>query len=119
MNEDRIIGGLWVVCFFIVVYLLLLLWKAFIKLSYDYPATNQSWRVGDFRHYFDGLPDDMPVILLDVSTDDEDCNYHFTNEEIEINDYYILGSDDALEGIPAGKAVYLHFDNRLNENPIN
>jgi hypothetical protein len=89
-------------------------------LSDDEPEENEHWTVGDFKRKFAKLPEDMPVILLDTSTDDsDDMNYHFTNQEIEVDDYYRFDTEDYLEGKPVGKALFLYFDNKLNEDPIN
>lgn len=120
VTSEHLIGGLWVAIVFLIVYGIRLVWNVFKALTTEEPDDNHCWKVGDFKRMFERLPDNMPVILLDVTTDStDDMNYHFTNQEIAIDDYYINDSEEALEGIPAGKALFLYFDNRLNENPIN
>lgn len=85
----------------------------------DEPDDCKAWTVGDFRRRLKGLPDDMPVILMDISTDDvESCNYVFRNENVDIDDYYIFDSEAYDRGEPSGKALYLYFDNMLNDDPI-
>jgi hypothetical protein len=114
---DHLIGALAVLIFILIRQSVL---TSLNKLHAPETEDNERWKVGDFKRMFADLPDDMPVILLDSTTDNtDDMNYHFTNQEIDVDDYYNNGSEEALEGIPAGKALFLYFDNKLNENPIN
>lgn len=84
------------------------------------PDDLKAWTVGDFKKRLKDLPDDMPVILMDISTDDvESCNYVFRNENVDIDDYYIFESEEYDRGEPSGKALFLYFDNMLNDDPIN
>lgn len=66
------------------------------------------------------LPDDMPVGLLDTTTDDrDDMNYRLSDSSFEIEDYFSTedeGTDDY--GKPRGKMLFILFENKLNENPI-
>jgi hypothetical protein len=60
------------------------------------------------------LPDDMPIGLLDLSTDDyTDGNYSITNENLLIEDY--VKEED---GDVKGKMLFITFENSLNPNPI-
>lgn len=62
------------------------------------------------------LPDNSPVILADNTTDDPmSCFY----SEIEgfVEEYY-EGDIEDPNNKPSGKALFLSFDNKLNENPI-
>lgn len=86
--------------------------------------------VGDFKKWIcqNDVPDDMPIILIDTTTDDtHDMNYFLdVKESLEIGDTYPIDGteEDYAEagvefGEPTGKAVMIFFENRLNENPIN
>lgn len=82
----------------------------------DVPDDVHAWRVGDLKKYLKDLPDDMPVILLDTSTDSvEHANYALFDDDVYIDDYYI---EDAEDDTPAGKAVFICFENMLNDDPI-
>lgn len=119
VTHDHIIGGAIVAVIALFIYLIIL-FKGIVKqLTYEEPEPNQYWRVGDFKMYLQGLPDDMPVILLDTTTDDEgNCNYHFTNQDVAIDDFY-RRDDYYMDMEPKGKGLFLYFENVLNENPIN
>ncbi len=72
--------------------------------------------VGELRTIIKGLPKDMPVGLLDLSTDDAySMSYMLKKEDFEIQDYY---EDAETDNEPMGKALFICFDNKLNENPI-
>ena len=62
------------------------------------------------------LPDDMPIGLLDSTTDDtEDMNYPLSDNDFVIEDYFKYDDDS---GVPLGKMLFIVFENKLNENPI-
>lgn len=78
--------------------------------------------IKDFKNFIEqnNLPDDMPIQLLDVSTDDEtEMNYSIAHRDLDVADWYHeddRGTDDY--GKPRGKMLYIQFVNKLNENPI-
>lgn len=62
------------------------------------------------------LPDDMPVQLLDSTTDDDHaCNYHIDDEDV----FVVEGVKD-LDDPESEKLEFLaiQFENKLNENPV-
>lgn len=60
------------------------------------------------------LPDDMPVLLLDWTTDDPYASsYSIADDNIGVHDYL-----DEEDGEVLGKALWIGFKNKLNENPI-
>ena len=71
-------------------------------------------KIIDLKQLIDDLPDDMPVGLIDLTTDDfNDCNYSVEKENFEIMDW-----SEEEGGEPKGKALFLVFSNKLNPNPI-
>lgn len=66
------------------------------------------------------LPDDMPVGLLDTTTDDtDDMNYSLSDENFQVEDYFSQEDEGTDEyGKPRGKMLFINFENKLNENPI-
>lgn len=65
------------------------------------------------------LPDEMPVILLDETTSDVDyMNYQLADDSFQVDEYYKLDSEDHENGIPAGLALFITFENHLNEDPV-
>jgi hypothetical protein len=69
-------------------------------------------KVKDLKQLINDLPDDMPIVLIDLTTDDfNDCNYPVEKENFEIMDW-------TEKGEPKGKALFLVFENKLNPNPI-
>lgn len=72
--------------------------------------------IGEFKKYIkdNNLKDEMPMGILDTSTDDfDDCNYPVKEDTLVVEDYV-----DAVDREVIGKALYLTFENVLNENPI-
>jgi hypothetical protein len=60
------------------------------------------------------LPDDMPVGLWDITTDDfTDLNYSLTKESFMVEDYV-----EEENGDIKGQMLFICFENKLNENPI-
>lgn len=71
--------------------------------------------IKELKEVIADLPDDMPVGLLDLTTDDfHNCNYGLKKEDLTVGDYVKEEGDEV-----SGKALYLCFENKLNENPIN
>lgn len=65
-------------------------------------------KIKDLKEFIKDLPDDMPVQLVDISTDDIDqSNYVLTKEDISIEDY-VLEPD----GETAGKMLAISFINK-------
>lgn len=70
--------------------------------------------VKDLKEYLKDKPDEMPIGLLDLTTDDfGHCNYPVNKDNLLIEDYV----RDEGEEI-AGKMLFITFENSLNENPI-
>ncbi|MBD8081109.1 hypothetical protein [Chryseobacterium caseinilyticum] len=75
--------------------------------------------VKDFKEILENLPEDMPVGLIDVTTDDtDDMNYPLGKENFTIEDYFRGDQTDDNYGTPLGKMLFITFENKLNENPI-
>jgi hypothetical protein len=71
--------------------------------------------IKELKEFIKDLPDDMPVGLLDMSTDDfTDGNYSLSTDNFMIDDY--VKEEGDME--PLGKALFITFENHLNENPI-
>lgn len=71
--------------------------------------------VKDLKEILEDKPEDMPVGLWDMSTDDfYDGNYPITKEDFLIEDYV-----QEEGGEPKGKMLFITFENKLNENSIN
>jgi len=71
--------------------------------------------LGELKNIINVLPDDMPFALLDISTDEDHmCNYPLEEKDFEVLDY----CEDVEEGNITGKALYLCFKNKMNDNPI-
>lgn len=78
--------------------------------------------IKDLKNFIEknNLPDDMPVGLLDTTTDDtDDMNYSLSDENFQVEDYYSQ-EDEGTDyyGKPRGKMLFINFENKLNENPI-
>ena len=70
--------------------------------------------IGKLKSLIKDLPDEMPVGLVDSSTDDyDDGNYKLSESNLSIEDYVI-----EPEGETKGKMFVISFDNKLNPNPI-
>lgn len=79
------------------------------------------YTIKDLKNFIEAnnLPDDMPVGLLDTTTDDtDDMNYSLSIENFEISDYYSFDDPYKNDGEPLGKMLFIIFENVLNENPI-
>ncbi|MFH6966468.1 hypothetical protein [Flavobacterium sp. FlaQc-28] len=77
-------------------------------------------KIKDLKKIVQDLPDEMPVGLLDLTTDEtENMNYHLSEENFEIEDYY-HEDDESTDnyGVPRGKMLFISFENKLNENSI-
>lgn len=72
--------------------------------------------IGELKAFINdnNLPDEMPVGLLDLSTDDfTHGNYPVTKDTLLIEDY-VKEEDGDVEG----KMLFITFENSLNPNPI-
>ena len=68
----------------------------------------------ELKNIIKDLPDDMPVGLLDETTDGFfDRNYALTDENFQIDE--CVAEED---GEVVGKMLFICFENKLNENPI-
>jgi hypothetical protein len=66
------------------------------------------------KNFIKDLPDDMPVSLVDLSTDDYDQgNYPLTDQSLSVEDFVT-----EPDGETKGKMVVISFDNKLNPDPI-
>ncbi|BFP39525.1 hypothetical protein FGF1_03700 [Flavobacteriaceae bacterium GF1] len=73
-------------------------------------------KVKDLKNYLETLPEDMPIGLLDLTTDDvDDANYPINESTLSIEDYvnFEVDKNEIL-----GKMLFFTFKNKLNENPI-
>lgn len=77
--------------------------------------------IGELKKYIsdNNLPDDMPIGILDLTTDDtNDANYPFNEEVLMVDDYYNIDEFEEADYEPKGKMLFITFENKLNENPI-
>ncbi|MCX8533072.1 hypothetical protein [Chryseobacterium luquanense] len=75
--------------------------------------------IKDLKKIIESLPDDMPVGLLDTTTDDtDDMNYSLSDENFMIEDCYSSAQSDEEYGNPLCKMLFITFENSLNEDPI-
>lgn len=66
------------------------------------------------REIIKDLPDEMVIGLIDDTTDDtDDMNYGISDEDIYVDDCYDIDS-----GEKTGKMLFIHFENKLNEESI-
>lgn len=71
-------------------------------------------KIKELKEIIQDLSDNMPVGLIDFTTDDfYDCNYNLKKEDFFIDDYV---ADEDCEIL--GKMLFIGFENKLNENPI-
>ena len=71
-------------------------------------------KVKELKAFLNDLPDEMPVGLLDMTTDSfEDANYVINEEDLLIEDCVTEEGGEI-----AGKMLFIMFENYLNENPI-
>lgn len=70
--------------------------------------------IKDLKEIIKNLPDEMPVGLFDITTDDvDDCNYPIERENFEVMD--CVNQYEEETGV---KGLFIVFENKLNENPI-
>ncbi|MFO0447628.1 MAG: hypothetical protein ACK52I_02870 [Pseudomonadota bacterium] len=70
--------------------------------------------VGELKKYLADLPDEMPIGILDLSTDDiDDGNYKFTHDSLMVEEG-VDASGDPLEK----DVLFITFHNKLNPKPI-
>jgi Golgi nucleoside diphosphatase len=70
-------------------------------------------RVKELKEIIKDLPDEMPVGLIDATTDDtDDMNYSLSKDNFDVGDCV-----NEYEEI-VGKMLFIYFENHLNENPI-
>ena len=77
-------------------------------------------KIKDLKKIIENLPDEMPVGLLDLTTDEtENMNYPLQESDFDIEDYY-SSDDEGTDnyGVPRGKMLFISFENKLNENSI-
>lgn len=76
--------------------------------------------VKDLKKIIENLPDEMPVQLLDLTTDvTEEMNYSLSETDFEVEDYYHPDDENTDNyGVPRGQMLYISFENKLNENSI-
>lgn len=71
--------------------------------------------IKELKEIIKDLPDDMPVGLIDATTDDfSDMNYPLEKKHFAIDDYVKEEGGDI-----EGQMLFIYFENKLNENPIN
>ncbi len=75
-------------------------------------------KIKDLKKIIQDLPDEMPVGLIDSTTDStEDMNYSLSEEDFQIEDYFD-NEDVEYPYESKGKMLFIMFENKLNENPI-
>lgn len=73
-------------------------------------------KIAELKKIIENLPDDMPVGLWDLSTDSfVDGNYKLSPQDCVVEDYIKEEDDTEI----AGQMLFITFENKLNENPIN
>gem|GEM_PF-3129597 len=73
-----------------------------------------SMNIGELKNFIKELPDEMPVGLVDLTTDDyDDGNYKIENSSLSIEDFVT-----EPEGETKGKMLIISFENKLNPSPI-
>jgi len=71
-------------------------------------------KVKDLKAILETLPDDMPVALLDISTDSNtNVTYPITRGSIITKEFFLHPG-----GPVVGEALFMAFKNRLNPNPV-
>ena len=70
--------------------------------------------VKKLKKFIENLPDEMPVGLMDTTTDD------FTDMNYPVREHNLMVEDCVKEegGEVVGKMLFITFENCLNENPI-
>lgn len=79
------------------------------------------YTVKDLKEFLErnDIPDDMPIGILDTSTDDEDCmTYPLSDDSLMVEDSLDNDIDSETYGEVEGKVLFICFDNKLNENPV-
>ena len=70
--------------------------------------------IKELKEKIKDLPDEMLIGLIDDTTDDtDDMNYGILDYDVEVDNAY-----DIESGEENGKMVFIHFQNKLNENSI-
>lgn len=70
--------------------------------------------IKSLKNLIKDLPDEMPVGVVDTSTDDyDDGNYKITESNFSIEDFVT-----EPEGETKGKMLVISFHNKLNPQPI-
>ncbi|MFN8834456.1 MAG: hypothetical protein ACK50Z_04330 [Betaproteobacteria bacterium] len=70
--------------------------------------------IGELKNFIKDLPDEMPVGLVDLTTDDyDDGNYKIESSSLSIEDFVT-----EPEGETKGKMLIISFKNKLNPAPI-
>lgn len=71
--------------------------------------------VKQLKKYLSNLPEDMNIGLIDSTTDDfHDRNYSIPEDNLIVDE---CCEDEGSD--PCGTMLFIYFDNKLNENPIN
>jgi len=71
--------------------------------------------IKELKEFIKNLPDEMPVQLLDMTTDDgNESNYGINTEDLIVDDY--VKEEGDIKAV--GKMLYICFENKINENPI-
>lgn len=76
--------------------------------------------VSELIKFLSNYPGDMPVVLIDTTTDDEeDTNYAIDESSFEVIE--CVSGEAGERGIdePGKKGLFLLFENKFNPNPIN
>jgi len=72
-------------------------------------------KIKDLKRFLNELPDEMPVGILDMTTDDvDDANYPISRESLQIMEYVNFDEENEIKG----EMLFFTFINSLNENPI-
>jgi hypothetical protein len=67
----------------------------------------------ELKQFIENLPNDAPVVLCDLSTDDPfECSYDLDIPSLDFSD--LTDHEDE----PKGKGLIICFHNKLNPNPI-
>jgi hypothetical protein len=70
--------------------------------------------VAQLKEIIKDLPDETPIGLVDLTTEDiDDSNYGLTPESFSVEDVI-----NPATGEPMGKALIIFFENRLNPHPL-
>ena len=71
-------------------------------------TSNSTFTVKDLKGLIENLPEEMPVALIDSTTDDElESTY-----QINQNNFEVLAIESYPEGEPKGNALFIVFKNK-------